>query len=80
MNDTDFRMNTITLYVLSEGSIEGRSIGTILEECDTGDLVMHSTQFKQAILDGKGMADALYEAGSTPEFFQLDSNGDKIDE
>ena len=70
----------ITMTVLSEDSIEGRDIGYIIESCDTGDCVLHSTEFDEKSISNKQMADALYEAGSEPGFFRLDDEGNMEDD
>ena len=72
---------TITLTVLSEQEIPfGMELSDIIAEADDGDYVMTETRQLGEKLTGKEMADALYEAGSDPGFFNLNDSGDLIEE
>lgn len=70
-----FVETVVTLRVLSERTLSDDTLGAILENCDTGDCVLASTDLAQKVLTPKQMADALYAAGSEPGFFQLDDEG-----
>lgn len=62
----------ITLVVLSEDEIpEGMDVGDVVREYDTGDYVLFSTDTKAEKLTDEEMAEALTQAGSEPDFFQL---------
>jgi len=64
----------ITLTVLSEEPIHpAMEAETILVECDRGDYVLHSQRRSEENIGIEQMAYALQEAGSDPDFFQLDS-------
>lgn len=64
--------NTFTLVVLSEEEIpEGMDVTDVVRECDSGDYVLSSTDHKAEKLTDEEMAQALTEAGSEPDFFQL---------
>jgi hypothetical protein len=79
-DEQGFRKSTVTLTVLSQASIEGWELGTVLRECEEGDCVLASTGFNEQPLTGKEMADALYDAASDPGFFRLDDDGNTVDE
>lgn len=74
------RRSKISFWVLSEESIRDRPLDHIIQDCHTGDLVLASTEFEDYHVSTREMAKLLYEAGSDPGFFQLDDDGNKIDD
>jgi hypothetical protein len=77
---SEFRINTIKLNVLSEGSIEGREISQIINDTDSGDLVLATVDMESAKVDGKTMAKWLRMANSDPGFFMLDDDGNQVED
>ena len=77
-----FYRTRITFEVLSEDPIHPyMDIAEIVAECDDGGYVMDSNHEPVTVeLSGAEMAQALHNAGSTPEFFQLDDAGNPIEE
>ena len=70
----------ITFYVLSETPINPHlDLDGIVYECNEGEYVMGDVNHEQETLSGKQMADALIAAGSTPDFFELDEDGNHIE-
>ena len=79
---SNFRKTTYTFTVISEEPISGSMDYTdILRECEQGDFVLEydSPQPTVVELTPKEAADALYNAGSQPEFFGIDDDGNPID-
>ena len=71
-----FFKTTFTVTVLSDEIIVGLPLEHLNYAVTEGDCVLHGYGVsKEEILDGRQMADALYDAGSQPEFFHLDDNG-----
>ena len=75
-----FYVNTITLTVLSEEPIVERELGQILEDCDTGDLVLAADSLTPMQVDGRTMANWPHIAHSDPGFFNLDDDGNKVED
>lgn len=70
----------IKLTVLSEHEISfGTELESIIWEGDHGAFVIDETRQPAKRLTGLEMARALREAGSTPDFFELDDDGNDID-
>jgi len=71
----------ITIAVLSEDEIpETSTLGSIMDECDTGHYIMGKvlTSVKEKI--GKDAANEVTASGSDPEFFMMDAQGNELDE
>jgi hypothetical protein len=70
----------ITLVVLSEEEIpENMDMSSILDECDTGEYIKGETTFsKPKELVGKTAVIEIEKAGSTSDFFQMDSQGNDM--
>lgn len=75
-----FYRTLVSFTVLSEEPIDNMDIGTIVNDCQDHHLVMTGTGTDVIELDGKQMADELYDANSEPGFFQLDDDGNPTDE
>jgi hypothetical protein len=72
-----FTKTTITLVVLSESPIpDSMELESILNECDEGDYVLLDWGARPESLTKDEMAEALYEAGSEPEFFGIQTEAD----
>lgn len=71
-----FHKTTITYEVLSEEPIPGHvDLEYIAREAMEGRYVGRFVSNDETVLTGKQMADTLYEFGSDPGFFMLDSDG-----
>jgi hypothetical protein len=83
MSETDrkFYRNTFTLVILSEHepltNVDLDNLGYLVSE---GPCVLHSFMEADEQIDSKQMADLLTDAGSMPDFFQLDRDGNDTDE
>lgn len=76
----DYYRTPVTITVLSEGPLdEEMSPAEIAYAIDEGDCVGTVEFGTSEKLSGKAMAEALTAAGSEPEFFQLDPDGDQLD-
>ena len=71
----------IQIEVLSEDPIpEGMSLDQIEEECNTGSFSgVHDFIVTNEVVKGKKAAELVRKQGSSPDFFQMDENGDEID-
>lgn len=70
----DMHKTRITITVLSEDPIHERmDLADIIRECDQGDYVLFSEESNTETLTNDQMAQALWEAGSDPSFFNLES-------
>lgn len=71
----------IQITVLSEDPIpDGMDIEEITSNCYDGDYCGKGEFKKFNIpITGKNAADAVYDTGSDPEFFQMDDNGNEIE-
>lgn len=74
-----FYKNTFTIVVLSETPLDGGSLGSIEELVDNGPCVLLSNTQRERAVTGKTMANLLLAAGSEPEFFNLDDQGNLTD-
>ena len=80
MTTRKFYKTTVTFTVLSEDPIPPNSnIGGIVDECNVGEYVMHSSTINHEVLNGKQAAEELFNAGSEPQFFKIDDEGNEID-
>jgi len=72
----------VKLVVLSEEPIdENMSIQSILDECDSGEYVHGEMSIgSPRPLVGKTAVIEIEKAGSEPEFFRMDSQGNDLDE
>ena len=72
----------ILLTVLSDRPIpEGMSVEDIDAECSEGDFTGKTDwQEVNKVLEGQEAADAVLGVGSSPDFFQMDENGNELDE
>lgn len=76
-----FYLTRFIVEVLSEGEIpDGVDMRDVMRECDEGEYVLHSTNTESIEHTPKNMAKLLNDAGSDPEFFQLDENGEDLDD
>jgi hypothetical protein len=76
-----FHRTVIEVVVLSETPLDGcEDLGAINDAITTGDCVGTVKTKSQTELTGRKTADALYAAGSEPGFFQLDDDGNKIED
>lgn len=72
-------INTFTIVVLSEEPIQdAMELSTVVTECDEGAFVAHSLHKHTLPVSPQRMAKLLIEAGSDPEFFNLDAEGNKV--
>jgi len=72
----------ILLTVLSESPIpEGMSVEDIDAECSEGEFT-GKTEWQKVneVLEGKEAADAVRDTGSSTDFFQMDENGDELED
>ena len=76
-----FHKTTITVVILSEEAVpDFMSLEAIAHEGDTGSFVVDHKQSAAVELDGKAAADALGELRSEPEFFELDDEGNDLED
>ena len=80
MSDKKFYKTTIPIVILSEGPLEYDGLDDLHYLIDSGPCVGQMGEPDQEILDGKAAADALYELGSDPSFFDLDEYGNDAGE
>jgi hypothetical protein len=74
-----FYKTTVTFTVLSEEPIPPHAdLQYIAVECNEGQYVGNFSANDEQLLNGGAMADALYEAGSEPGFFELDDSGQDV--
>ena len=74
-----FYKTTVTFTVLSEEPIPPHAdLQSIAVECNEGQYVGNFAANDEQLLNGGAMADALYEAGSEPGFFELDDSGQDV--
>jgi hypothetical protein len=75
----EFYETAITIKVLSDRPLDNDDLSSIIEDADSGDLVLTiKKQFGKQI-SSKKMVHQLYEFGSEPGFMQLDDNGKSVD-
>lgn len=74
-----FYETTITLKILSDRPLDDYDLNEILQDSDSGDLVLTIKKNSGKSISSKIMASKLYEYGSEPGFMQLDDNGKSID-
>lgn len=78
---TKYYETTITVKVLSqEAPVETMSLEDIAHEIVNGDLVGSFGDTVVIELSPKEAAEMLYQYGSQPEFFNLDDEGNTLDE
>ena len=72
----------ILLTVLSEEPLsEDMSIQDIDEECEYGEYTGKTDWQKvNEVLEGREAAIAVLETGSSPDFFQMDENGNELND
>ena len=76
-----FYKTVITTVVLSEEPLEGLSTLDALLAGQTGDYSVRSDRTKDSEeVDGATMAKLLIEQESAPDFFNLDEEGNDLDE
>lgn len=76
----EFYKTTFTITVLSDEPLGGVSLGNLEELVNDGPCVLHTQRQRERVVNGKTMANLLYDAGSEPGFFRLDNNGNPTDE
>lgn len=79
-----FRKHKVVLEILSDDETfnpEGMSLSQMAQSIEDGPCVGRTYLEGTGVMDltPKQMADALYEFGSEPGFFQLDRNGNETD-
>jgi len=76
-----FYRSIIVFEVLHDRPLSNMDLGDIVYECDRGDCVgsFHPDTDWNAEVDGPEMAEALTRAGSEPEFFNLDDDGEELE-
>jgi hypothetical protein len=72
----------IQIEVLSEEPIDtDMSLDDIEEECNTGSYSgVHDWIVTNEVLEGQAAADATLKQGSSPDFFQMDENGNELND
>jgi hypothetical protein len=72
----------ILLTVLSDRPLqEGMSIADIDAECEDGDFTGKTDwQEVNTVLEGKEAADAVRDTGSSTDFFQMDEDGNELND
>lgn len=89
MSQRKFYKTIINVTVLSEEPIEASSVGGVGGGCALSEIAYNITEGDMSgvleigettTLNGKEAADALIEQSSDPEFFQLDANGNDLEE
>lgn len=81
MPEPKFYRTRITFEVLSdEPPPPDMDTSAVIHECDEGAYVMAASEQVSVELSGAEMAQALTAAGSEPGFFQLDDEGNPIEE
>ena len=80
MSDSKFKKHTIVFTVLTDGrDLSDHDLGEIYRETIGGDAVGdYSIEVED--IDAKQMVDELYRARSTPECFNLDDDGNELEE
>lgn len=78
---TKFYKTTFTIEVLSEGPLgDCLSLSQIDYAISEGDCVGGNLTANEIEISAKQVADTLYVFGSTPSFFNLDDEGNSLDE
>lgn len=74
--------SVIEFEILSEEPIpDGMTLGEIDEECNTGSFSgIHAYKTRNTKLVGKRAAKAVLRQASDPEFFQMDADGNNLDD
>lgn len=80
MTDRKFYKTIFIVTVLSENELPPMSLGELSYECMEGDFSGHLSVESKIELNGKQAADALKEQDSDPEFFQLDDEGNDLND
>lgn len=75
-----YHKTVFKVTVLSEEPFEYDGIESIAYSITQGDCSGHTEEIKRQRLTGKQMAKELLNQGSDPEFFQLDKEGNEIEE
>jgi hypothetical protein len=75
-----FHRTEITIEVLSEEYYDPESLGDVEHDIGLGDCSGDWHVTKRDEVDGATMAKLLQEQASDPEFFQLDDEGNDLDE
>lgn len=80
-NKNKYYKTTFEVVVLSEEPITDIDLEDIPYLVNEGNGVLHTfVATDEKKLYGKEMAEQLYDAGSEPEFFNLDDNGEIVDD
>ena len=78
-----FYRNVVQIVVLTEDEPLGGGVPTLSSieyEINYGDCVGGELSIDSKQISSKQVADALYDLGSEPGFFQLDDDGNSVDE
>jgi len=72
----------IEIEVLSDEPIpEGMSLNDIEDECNEGSFSgVHDYKIRNEKLVGQDAANATLKQGSSPDFFQMDENGNELED
>ena len=75
-----FYKTLVTITVLSEGPFDQMELAGVAYAIDEGDCVGKVDFAASERVDGRTMAGLLSELDSEPGFFQLDENGNALDD
>ena len=78
MSKRKFYETTVTFKILSDAPIGSPSLRRLDYLTQHENYVLKESDYKPEEITASQMADALYQAGSEPAFFNLDLNGDEI--
>lgn len=76
--ESRYYKEVVQVTILSEDQQVPDDLMNIAIEIANGDMVGRVEVMERAQLTPKQMADALTEAGSAPDFFELDAEGNKL--
>lgn len=80
MTTRTFHKYTITYEVLTENPIADEDMRLIVQECDDGADSGAIKSFEHVDINGAEAARLLIEQGSDPEFFQIDAEGNDVED
>lgn len=80
MSNRKFYRTVISVEVLSEEPYSPESLESIAHDIIEGDCSGRWNVVSSKEVDGAEMAQLLYEQASEPAFFQLDDDGNDLDE
>jgi len=80
MSERKFYKTIIEVTVLSEEPLQPMSLGELSYETMEGDMSATLDTKEEITLTGKEAADALKAQGSEPEFFEIDKEGNDLND